>query len=109
MSAMPGMPPMGAGGPPPPPDQEMGPGEPAGAPGAPQFPSADPQAIMALLSQLIAGDQQALGQAQVKAVAGAFSQILASQPDPAAQAAATGAPPVVGPSTDRGPASSTAY
>lgn len=76
---------MGAGAPP------MGPA------GPPQFPSADPQAIMALLSQLIAGDQQALGQAQVAAVGGAFSQILASQPDPAAEMAATGQPPPAGP------------
>ena len=105
----PGMP-MGAGGPPPPPGSPPDAGmSPDASAGGPQFPSADPQAIMALLSQLIAGDQQALGEAQVKAVAGAFSQILASQPDPAAQAAATGAPPVVGPSTDRGPASSSAY
>ena len=65
--------------------------------GPPQFPSADPNAIMALLSQLIAGDQQALGEAQVAAVGGAFSQILASQPDPAAQAAASGQPPPAGP------------
>lgn len=102
MSAMPGMPPgmppdqtdpgalAGA------PDPAGGPGAPGPA-GAPQFPSADPQAIMALLSQLIAGDQQALGQAQVAAVGGAFAQLLQSQPDPNAAAAASGPPPVTGP------------
>lgn len=93
MAVMPPDPMMGPGnlGPP----HEMGAG--LATPGAPQFPSADPQQIMALLSQLIAGDQQALGEAQVAAVGGAFSQILASQPDPAAEAAATGAPVPVGP------------
>lgn len=109
MSVMPGAPP----GPPPgippgpggPPDAEMGAGEPMG--GAPQFPSADPQAIMALLSQLIATDQQKLGQAQVQAVGGAFAQLLQSQPDPAAQAAATGPPPTVGPPS--GPPGQTGY
>lgn len=78
------------------PDPLGGPGA-AGPAGPPQFPSADPQAIMALLSQLIATDQQALGQAQVQAVGGAFAQLLQSQPDPAAQAAASGPPPVAGP------------
>lgn len=90
--ADPGLPPdpsMGAGAPP------MG--APAGPTGPPQFPSADPQSIMALLSQLIATDQQALGEAQVAAVGGAFSQILASQPDPTQAAAASGQPPVAGP------------
>lgn len=99
--APPGLPPdpsMGMGAPPP---DAMG-GMPGAAPaagpaGPPQFPSADPQAIMALLSQLIATDQQKLGEAQVQAVGGAFAQILASQPDPAAQAAASGQPPVTGP------------
>lgn len=72
--------------------------------GPPQFPSADPQSILALLSQLIAGDQQRLGEAQVQAVGGAFAQILASQPDPAAQAAASGQPTPAGPpgATDPG-------
>jgi hypothetical protein len=52
---------------------------------------------MALLSQLAASDQQKLGQAQLMAVGGAFAQLLQSQPDPAAAAASTGPPPVVGP------------
>jgi hypothetical protein len=81
-----------------PPDPSMGGGAPPMGPGGPpQFPSADPNAILALLTQLISGDQQQLGQAQVAAVGGAFSQIMASQPDPAAQAAASGAPPPAGP------------
>lgn len=95
MAVMPGAPP----GLPPgvPPDPGMGAAPPMGAAGPPQFPSADPQAILGLLSQLIAGDQQALGEAQMNAVGGAFSQLMASQPDPAAAAAASGQPAPTGP------------
>jgi hypothetical protein len=101
MAVLPGAPPGLPPGVPPPPGPDMaaappGPGD-IGAAGPPQFPSADPQAIMALLSQLIAVDQQKLGEAQVQAVGGAFSQLLQSQPDPAAAAAVSGPPGVVGP------------
>lgn len=95
MAVMPGAP---AGLPPGvPPDPTMGGAPPAPGASASPFPSADPNAVLALLSQLIAHDQQALGEAQVAAVGGAFSQLLGSQPDPMAQAAATGQPQPVGP------------
>lgn len=72
-------------------------GAPMGQPGPPQFPSADPQAILALLTQLDAHDQQQLGVAQVSAVGQAFSALMQGQPDPMAAGAATGPPNVVGP------------
>ena len=61
---------------------------------APQFPSADPQAILALLSQLQAQDQMQLVASQQQAAGGALAAMLQNQPDPMAAAAQTapGAP-----------------
>jgi hypothetical protein len=74
---------------------------PPGAGGPPQFPSADPQMMLGLIMQLVATDQQKLGEAQTQAVGGAFAQLLQSQPDPAAAQAASGPPAPAGPVPDQ--------
>jgi hypothetical protein len=81
----------------------MGPG------GPPQFPSADANQVLALLSTLVASDQQKLGEAQMQAIGGAFSQLMAGQPDPAAAAAASGPPPPAGPPMGNDPNAGPAY
>jgi hypothetical protein len=73
-----------------------------GPAGPPQFPSADPNAILGLLMQLNAHDQQALGMAQVQADGTAFAQLLQAQQDPMAQAAASAPSPPAGPPVGAG-------
>lgn len=70
----------------------------AGMAGPPQFPSADPQAILALLSQLQAQDQMQLVAEQQQAAGGALAAMLQSAPDPMAAAAQTAPGPAAPPS-----------
>ncbi len=92
-----------------PPGMGPAPGTPMGAPGPPQFPSADPQAILALLSQLNAHDQQALGQAQSQADTIAAQLLSQGQVDPNAQAAATLPGPVGPPPGPNAPMAGSGY
>lgn len=65
-----------------------------------QFPSADPQAILALLSQLQAHDQMTLVASQQQAAGGALAAMLQNAPNPNAAAAQTAPGGPAAPSPD---------
>jgi len=87
----------------PPMDAGMG-GGPPGMPAAPQFPTTDPNSLAALVAAILAQDANAFQQAQVGSLGTAVQMLMAQQPNPAGEAAASMPGGPVPPPMPSGPA-----